>query len=713
MTDLPLKQAGSENPFIDKLVNSIVIGEVRISPSGDKVAYTMKHFGQERGKKSSSIWLADLGVPESSRRLKLKPESNNHSIKWSPDGKLITFLSNLNDESSGLYGVQVSEINEESTSVKTLCNQTGLAENDPLQNISRFNFSPDSKRILFLASEVKDATEKMRQESGDDVEVFGKWNYTRPYVLDFETFEVTKLYNKNAQVETFAWSPDASQVLLVIHQTPELASPFSSGIRFKTVSVDSTAISSLTLLAEFPGPVVMAPPMWTKPDEIFFIAGATHKSTNSSMTLYRLRQEGESWSWSKYSHGEVDCVMDLRSDHRTLFGQVQSGLSDEIHVLSSNGKKGEQVLYSQKEEISTWDAKILDDGGYVLAMSKSNTLNPPELYTVKIKSLPKNLEVTEFNRPLNGTSLTQITYHNRDLAESFNVNITSKVIECKSKDSTTDLDAIFISPTLPTPKPLPTCVFIHGGAYDRATFSFNSNSNYHHWQALLLSLSLPSSNASYNSHNIAILSPNYRGGSGKGEKFASWTQSGVGTVEYDDIITLVSEGIKLGLVDPERIVVGGWSQGGILSYLLVTRRNIEAKLGEWKIKGAICGAGGTDLDMLVMTSDHPYMQADGIGGPPWDVERDDRISANASAIKRLKCKGAAEAMPRVLILHGKEDKRLPPSQAMAFREACAGYGVGGKIEMAIYPREGHILGERAHLADALRRVERFCLGFLS
>ncbi|PMD35055.1 alpha/beta-hydrolase, partial [Hyaloscypha variabilis F] len=668
MTTPPPEPAHWENPFIEKLVDSIVINELRISPSGDKIAYITEHFGSERDKKKSSVWLADVGVPGSSRQLDIKPLCHNHLIKWSPNGELIAFLSNINEESYRLYGVQVSDFSKEAILLKTLHKQTSLAKDDPLQNVSKFEFSPDSKKILFLAPEVKDADEKIREEAGDDVEVFGRWNYARPYVVDFDSFEATKLYNKNAQVDNFAWSPDGTKIVLVIHQTPELDSPFYSGIRFETVSLESSSTSSPTLLAEFPGPV-LGTPVWTKPSEIFF----------------------------------------LRDPHS-----------------SSEGKKEELVLYSEKEAINEWDAKVLDDGGCVLAISKSNTLNPLELYTVKIKGLPKksssiedikNLEVTEegnvFNLPLNATNLTQITHHNQHLADAFDLEITSKVIGCKSEDETTDLDAIFIAPTFSHPKPLPTCVFIHGGAYDRATFAFNSNSNYHHWQALLLSLFLPSSNASYNSQPIAFLSPNYRGGSGRGEKFASWTHGRVGTVEYEDIITLINKGIQLGLVDPERIIIGGWSQGGIESYLLATRRNIEAKLGEWKIRGAICGAGGTDLDMLVMSSDRPYLQGEGIGGPPWNAERDNRIAENASAVLRLKRKGAAEAMPRVLILHGKEDKRLPVSQALAFREACAGYGVEDKVEMAVYPREGHILGERAHLADVLARVERFCSGLLS
>lgn len=63
-----------------------------------------------------------------------------------------------------------------------------------------------------------------------------------------------------------------------------------------------------------------------------------------------------------------------------------------------------------------------------------------------------------------------------------------------------------------------------------------------------------------------------------------------------------------------------------------------------------------------------------------------------------------ERMPRVLIVHSKEDRRIPVSQAMAFRLACREKGV--EVEMEVYPREGH-------LVDLLGRVGRFCGGLLS
>ena len=53
--------------------------------------------------------------------------------------------------------------------------------------------------------------------------------YTRPYLLDLATFEITKLYKENAQVEHITLSPDGTRILLVIYQSPELDSAFIPG----------------------------------------------------------------------------------------------------------------------------------------------------------------------------------------------------------------------------------------------------------------------------------------------------------------------------------------------------------------------------------------------------------------------------------------------------------------------------------------------------
>ncbi len=69
------------------------------------------------------------------------------------------------------------------------------------------------------------------------------------------------------------------------------------------------------------------------------------------------------------------------------------------------------------------------------------------------------------------------------------------------------------------------------------------------------------------SAGYGVLCPNYRGGSGYEEDYASQARGAIGTNNYNDVTTLLNHRVKKGLVDVEKVVVGGYSQGGFLSYL--------------------------------------------------------------------------------------------------------------------------------------------------
>lgn len=62
----------------------------------------------------------------------------------------------------------------------------------------------------------------------------------------------------------------------------------------------------------------------------------------------------------------------------------------------------------------------------------------------------------------------------------------------------------------------------------------------------------------------------------------------MGKKDYGDIITVLRYAVSTGHVDMERVAIGGWSQGGFLSYLAVTRPE------KFHFRAAICGAGVTD-----------------------------------------------------------------------------------------------------------------------
>lgn len=167
----------------------------------------------------------------------------------------------------------------------------------------------------------------------------------------------------------------------------------------------------------------------------------------------------------------------------------------------------------------------------------------------------------------------------------------------------------------------------------------------------------------------------------------------MGTTDYEDVITLVKAGISRGLIDKDRVVIGGWSQGGFLSYLSVTRPDFQ-------FKGAICGAGVTDWDLMSMTSDLPSFESQLAGKAPWEDGSRKTQNRQGSAIWHMD-----NINTPILILHGEKDVRVPTSQAIAFHRGCLHRKI--PCEMVIYPREGHKIRERLHILDMLKRVRRF------
>lgn len=244
---------------------------------------------------------------------------------------------------------------------------------------------------------------------------------------------------------------------------------------------------------------------------------------------------------------------------------------------------------------------------------------------------------------------------------------------------------------------MPTIVLIHGGPDVRNTNRFNTICYY--WTPYLLRL------------GYSILLTNYRGSSGKGEAFASYSTRGVGKWDYEDVVTLTNNAIEKGYADPKRLVVGGLSQGGFLTYLCSTRNGSRYP---WKFAAAIPLSGITDSDAMAMTSDlGSAIEAEFHGGlSPWNMATDDVRTRQTSALWEVnaaveKSKKTGEmVIPPMLILHGEKDERCPITQAWGMRRALEAHGL--PYQFVTYPRQPHLFVERNFWLDLAERVGGWC-----
>ena len=110
-------------------------------------------------------------------------------------------------------------------------------------------------------------------------------------------------------------------------------------------------------------------------------------------------------------------------------------------------------------------------------------------------------------------------------------------------------------------------------------------------------------------NGYAVLNVNYRGSAGRDEAYQTAIFADWGNKEVVDLLAAVDQVIAMGIADPRRLGIGGWSYGGILTdYTIAT---------DARFKAAISGAGSA-LQISMYGSDQYIEQYDHEVGLPWE-----------------------------------------------------------------------------------------------
>ena len=111
----------------------------------------------------------------------------------------------------------------------------------------------------------------------------------------------------------------------------------------------------------------------------------------------------------------------------------------------------------------------------------------------------------------------------------------------------------------------PTLLHIHGGPVDQFAYGYDFERQY-----------LAAS-------GYVVVQPNPRGSTGRGQDFVRGIYRNWGITDYDDVIGAVDHVIGMGIADPDRLGVLGYSYGGYMTNVVITRTN--------RFKAAASGAG--------------------------------------------------------------------------------------------------------------------------
>jgi dipeptidyl aminopeptidase/acylaminoacyl peptidase len=183
-----------------------------------------------------------------------------------------------------------------------------------------------------------------------------------------------------------------------------------------------------------------------------------------------------------------------------------------------------------------------------------------------------------------------------------------------------------------------------------------------------------------------VLLPNPRGSWGRGLAYQAANVGDLGGGDWQDIYAGIDPLIEAGLVDANRLGVGGWSYGGYLTAWAITQTD--------RFRCAIAGASITNYVSNYGLVDNREWQSTMFGSVVYDDMEFQRSRSPISYTERVKTP--------LLLVHGEEDQLAPPGQAIEFYTALRHHDV--PVELVLYPREPHGFVERPHQVDLLERI---------
>ena len=260
---------------------------------------------------------------------------------------------------------------------------------------------------------------------------------------------------------------------------------------------------------------------------------------------------------------------------------------------------------------------------------------------------------------------------------------TQEVIRFEARDGL-ELEGILIYPLdYQQGQRYPLVLVVHGGP------------EAHDHNGWLTSYSAPGQVAA--ARGFAVFYPNYRGSTGRGVEFSKTSQAAAAGPEFDDLVDGVDHLIEMGLVDREKVGITGGSYGGYASAWGTTYYSD-------RFAAAIPFVGISDAISKMGTTDIPYEMYD-VHHRKWLWEDWDYF-AKASPIYYV-----TRNRTPTLILHGKEDPRVHPSQSLELYRQLKLVGQA-PVRLVFYPGEGHGNARSAARLDYALRTLRWMEHYL-
>jgi dipeptidyl aminopeptidase/acylaminoacyl peptidase len=610
------------------------VGDVLPSPDGKLVAYTQSRAVMETEKSEIDTQIFIAAADGSHRTQLTRGEKSAIAPEFSPDGRYVYFSS----ERSGKPNIWRIAVDGGEAEMLT----------DWKGEIGAFHVSPDGKWIAFAGMEPRADEEQSKKEKRDfrviDEHPKNQSLWLIPSEPDSQGKRAVRHLDTPGHAGGFDWSPDSSAIAFAHTPTPGADQWTKSDI--SEVAVRNGAVHPIAATAASerspyysPDGRYLAylrstdPARWAGLDRIVLLTRRTAEARELPPTF---DEQPRLLGWSGDSA-------------RLLFAEAR-GTANVVYSMPIDGQP--QPLYEPRR--GTLQPGRLNATGTAFGFAGESWDEAPEAYVVKLgETVPQRVSRANLDLPKPPLG-------------------TTKRIAWKAADGL-DIEGLLTYPVgYEAAKKYPLVLVIHGGPTGVFQDSFLGKYGAYPY-------------ATFAARGYAVLRANPRGSGGYGRTFRFANMNDWGGKDYADLMAGVDYVISMGVADPDRLAVMGWSYGGFMTSWIVTHTH--------RFKAAAVGAGVTNLWSFTGTSDIAGFLPDYFSGDPWN-SFDGYYNHSPMAF----VKGVTTP---TLILHGEADVRVPISQGYEFYNALKRQRVPTK--MVVYPRTPHGPHEPKFVLDIMQR----------